>query len=228
MTMGWHMMLGFSPALFACYIWDGNHSFEMIRRSKECVINIPTTDLVNEAVGIGNCSGDKIDKFKKFRLTPVPAAKVSAPLIKECYANFECKLADGSLISKYGLFIWEVVKAHVAVSPKYPETLHYRGEGVFMVSGRSISLRKNSNHRIGPCIGGQNAKIKPLRVWGQGLDPLRRHPISPIAVAKLKLELGNIRYEVGEGLETISQRILLIFVLFQSPMHPVLDEMIYQ
>jgi len=35
-----------------------------------------------------------------------------------------------------------VVKAHVAVSPKYPETLHYRGEGVFMVSGRSISLRK--------------------------------------------------------------------------------------
>jgi flavin reductase (DIM6/NTAB) family NADH-FMN oxidoreductase RutF len=97
---------------------------------------------VNEAVGIGNCSGDKIDKFKKFRLTPVPAAKVSAPLIKECYANFECKLADGNLISKYGLFIWEVVKAHVAVSTKYPETLHYRGEGVFMVSGRSICLRK--------------------------------------------------------------------------------------
>ena len=142
MTIGWHMMMQFSPALFGCYVWDGNHSFEMIRRSKECVINLPTTDLVNEAVGIGNCSGDKIDKFKKFGLTPVPGAKISAPLIKECYANFECKLADGSLISKYGLFIWEVVKAHVATSPKYPATLHYRGEGVFMVSGRSISLRK--------------------------------------------------------------------------------------
>jgi len=49
MTMGWHMMLGFSPALFACYIWDGNHSFEMIRRSKECVINIPTTDATAKA-----------------------------------------------------------------------------------------------------------------------------------------------------------------------------------
>jgi flavin reductase (DIM6/NTAB) family NADH-FMN oxidoreductase RutF len=142
MTMGWHMMMQFSPALFGCYIWNGNHSFEMIRQSKECVINIPTTDLVNEAVGIGNCSGDRIDKFKKFGLTPVPAAKVSAPLIRECYANFECKLVDGSLISKYGLFIWEVVKAHVATSPKYPETLHYRGEGVFMVSGRSLRMRK--------------------------------------------------------------------------------------
>ena len=35
MTMGWHMMMQFSPALFGCYIWDGNHSFEMIRKSKE-------------------------------------------------------------------------------------------------------------------------------------------------------------------------------------------------
>jgi len=35
-------------------------------------------------------------------------------------------ICDGSQISKYGLFIWEVVKAHVLTSPKYPETFHYR------------------------------------------------------------------------------------------------------
>jgi len=51
-------------------------------------------------------------------------------------------LVDASQIPRHGLFIWEVVKAHVATSPKRPETLHYRGEGEFMVSGRSISLRK--------------------------------------------------------------------------------------
>jgi hypothetical protein len=33
MTMGWHMVLGFSPSLIGCYLWDENHSFEMIRRS---------------------------------------------------------------------------------------------------------------------------------------------------------------------------------------------------
>jgi flavin reductase (DIM6/NTAB) family NADH-FMN oxidoreductase RutF len=142
MTMGWHMMLEFSPALFGCCISDANHSFEMIRKAKECVVNVPTVELVNEVVDIGNCSGDRIDKFKKFGLTPVTASKVGAPLIKECYANFECKLAESKLISKYGLFIWEVVKAHVAISPKYPKTLHYRGEGIFMLSGQSINLRK--------------------------------------------------------------------------------------
>lgn len=40
MTMGWHMMLEFEPALFACYIWDENHSFKMVRESRECVINV--------------------------------------------------------------------------------------------------------------------------------------------------------------------------------------------
>ena len=69
------------------------------------------------------------------------ADQVKAPLIRECYANFECQLADACLIDKYNFFIWEVVKAHVATSPKHPETLHYLGGGEFMVSGKIISRR---------------------------------------------------------------------------------------
>jgi flavin reductase (DIM6/NTAB) family NADH-FMN oxidoreductase RutF len=136
------MMMEFTPALVACYIWSENHSFKMIRKAKECVINIPTLDLVNEVVGIGNSSGEKLDKFEKFGLTPVAAEKVEAPLIAQCYANFECQLAEARMVSRYGLFIWEVVKAHVATSPKNPQTLHYRGQGEFRVAGRTINLRK--------------------------------------------------------------------------------------
>ena len=54
-------------------------------------------------------------------------------------ANFECKLVDSSLIRKYSLFVLEVVKAHVATSPAYPRTMHYRGDGVFMISGANTS-----------------------------------------------------------------------------------------
>src|SRR5439155_19552022 len=145
MTMGWHMMLGFDPALFGCFIWDQNHSFSLIRKSKQCVINLPTYDLVNAILGVGNSHGPRVDKFKQFALTPLPASKVHAPLIAECYANFECRLIDTSLIAKYSLFIFEVIKAHVAASPpapRYPTTLHYRGDGVFMISGRSVSYRR--------------------------------------------------------------------------------------
>jgi flavin reductase (DIM6/NTAB) family NADH-FMN oxidoreductase RutF len=142
MTMGWHMMMEFTPALFGCLISTIDHSFEMIRKSKECVINVPTVDLADEVVGIGNSHGTRLDKFRKFGLTRVAAEEVGAPLIGECYASFECRLHDGSLIPKYNFFIWEVVKAHVAASPKYPKTLHYRGAGEFMVAGRAIDLRE--------------------------------------------------------------------------------------
>lgn len=139
MTMGWHMMLGFDRIGF--YVWEENHSFEMIRRSKQCVINVPTLAMIDTVVDIGNCSGRDLDKFERFGLTAAKASTVDAPLIADCHANFECELADGRQVGKHGLFIWDVVKAHVAVSPKNPRTVHYRGDGQFMVSGREISRR---------------------------------------------------------------------------------------
>ncbi|HXH81437.1 MAG TPA: flavin reductase family protein [Candidatus Tectomicrobia bacterium] len=142
MTMGWHMAMGFSPSLVGCYIWDENHSFSLIRRSRQRVINVPTLDLIDAIIGIGNCSGADTDKFATFGLTPVAASTVGAPLIAECHASFECRLAETSLIDRYNVFVFEVVKAHVAASPRYPTTVHYRGDGVFMVAGRSVSYRR--------------------------------------------------------------------------------------
>ena len=92
-------------------------------------------------VGIGNTSGRQIDKFAAFDLTAAEAHHVGAPLIRECHASFECRLYHDGLVDKYNFFIFEVVKAHVTAVPKHPETLHYTGEGVFMVSGKIISRR---------------------------------------------------------------------------------------
>ena len=135
MTMGWHMVIEFQPSLISCVISSANHSFELIRSSRQCVINVPTVDLASKVVKIGNCSGRDVDKFAEFDLTPTPATQVRAPLIAECYANFECELVDASQVKKYNMFIFEVVQAHVATLPKYPKTIHYRGDGEFMISG---------------------------------------------------------------------------------------------
>ena len=142
MAMGWHMILGDVPSLVGCFIWDQNYSRELIRRSRQCVINVPTDDMADAVIGVGNTHGPKPDKFETFGMTAVEAETVDAPMIAECYANFECKLVDASLIRKYSLFVFEVVKAHVAASPKYPRTMHYRGDGAFMVSGPTVSYRK--------------------------------------------------------------------------------------
>jgi flavin reductase (DIM6/NTAB) family NADH-FMN oxidoreductase RutF len=91
-------------------------------------------------VACGNTSGRRVDKFEAFRLTAVPAARVAAPLIAECYANLECKVVDARLAAKYNFFVLEVVKAWIDPSRKNPRTIHHRGRGVFAVDGRTIRL----------------------------------------------------------------------------------------
>jgi flavin reductase (DIM6/NTAB) family NADH-FMN oxidoreductase RutF len=142
MTMGWHTVLEFSPSLVGCVIASGNQSFDLIRKSRECVINLPTASLIDIVVGIGNTSGAEVDKFERFGLTAQPAAQVGAPLIAECHANFECRLVDAALVKKYNFFIFEVLQAHVALTPKYPEMLHYTGEGIFRLSKKVVNRRR--------------------------------------------------------------------------------------
>jgi flavin reductase (DIM6/NTAB) family NADH-FMN oxidoreductase RutF len=141
MTLGWHTVLDFSPSLVGLMISAGNHSFQMIRDSRECVINLPTTKLTDAVIGIGNTTGAETDKFAEFGLSVEEAAEVGAPAIRECHASFECRLHDDALVERYNFFIFEVVKARVAATPKHPQTLHYPGDGVFMVSGKIISRR---------------------------------------------------------------------------------------
>lgn len=140
MPMSWHMMIEFEPPLVGCVISDRNHSFRSLKATRECVINIPTVELAPQVVRCGNTSGRTVDKLRAFGLTPVPAARVRPPLIDECYANLECRVADTRLVSRYGLFILEVVKAWVDPAREHPRTLHHLGRGYFMVAGRTIHL----------------------------------------------------------------------------------------
>src|ERR1700748_3142537 len=80
MTMGWHTVMEFTPSLVGCVIAGGNHSFDLIRRSGECVINLPTADMIDLVVAIGNCSGADGDKFARFDIATVAATDVQAPL----------------------------------------------------------------------------------------------------------------------------------------------------
>lgn len=140
MTLSWQTMIEFEPPLVACVVSNRNHSFALLKASKECVINIPTQELARQVVAVGNTCGLEVDKFQAFGLTPKPAELVQAPLIAECYANLECRVADGRMVNKYNLFILEVLKAWIDPAQKDPRTLHHRGQGAFMVAGETIKL----------------------------------------------------------------------------------------
>ena len=140
MTMFWHTMIDFEPPIIACVVSNRDYTFNILKATRECVINIPTVELASQVVGCGNTSGRSVDKFKRFRLTPLPASRIKPPLIRECFASLECKVVDSSMSGKYNLFILEVVKAWINPGQKNPRTLHHRGRGYFMIAGKTIKL----------------------------------------------------------------------------------------
>jgi flavin reductase (DIM6/NTAB) family NADH-FMN oxidoreductase RutF len=140
MTLSWLTMMEFEPPLVGCVLSGRNYSFDALVKTKECVINIPTVDLARKVVKVGNSSGSKLDKFKAFGLTPLPASQVAPPLIEECYASLECRVADTRMVNKYNFFVLEVVKAWIDPAQKHPHTLHHEGCGSFRVAGEVIKL----------------------------------------------------------------------------------------
>ena len=139
MTISWTMVVDFTP-VFAITTGEWNHSFAALRKNRECVIAIPTVDMLDKVVGIGTCSGSDTDKFAKFKLTPVQGKVVRSPLIKECLANIECKVID--IVKKYNIVVLEAVAAWIDNTRKEKRTVHAVGDGTFIVDGRKIDRKK--------------------------------------------------------------------------------------
>jgi flavin reductase (DIM6/NTAB) family NADH-FMN oxidoreductase RutF len=138
MTMSWHTMLDFEPQLIGCVISNRDYTFNTLKATKECVIAIPTVEIAEKVVKVGNSSGRDTDKFKTFGLTAAAASRVKAPLIAECYANIECKIIDKAMANKYNFFVLEALKAWIDPAQKHPRTIHHMGKGVFGVDGKII------------------------------------------------------------------------------------------
>ena len=141
MALSWHTMMEFEPPLVGLVLSRANHSHGMLRASRECVINIPATGLLDAVVGCGNTSGRDTDKFTAFGLTRRPALRVAAPRIAECWANLECRVVDTRMVRSYDFFVVEVVAACLDRAAKDTRTLHHRGWGRFMHAGPTRSSR---------------------------------------------------------------------------------------
>ena len=145
MTISWTMVMDFTP-VFAITTGEWNHSYAALRKNRECVIAIPTVDMLDKVVGIGTCSGKDTDKFGKFKLTPVPGKVVKSPLIKECLANIECKVID--IVKKHNIVVLEAVAAWIDTTRKERRTVHAVGDGTFIVDGRKMDRRKMMASRL--------------------------------------------------------------------------------
>ena len=147
MTISWTGCLDFSQHFSIC-TGPWNHSFDVIMKTKECVLAIPPAGMSETVVRIGDISGTEIDKFKAFGLTGLKGKTVRAPLIKECMANIECRVTD--YVEEYGLIILEAL--HVWENPDVTDRrlIHAFADGTFSYDGERVSHRELMADKLPP------------------------------------------------------------------------------
>ncbi|MBO5478774.1 MAG: flavin reductase family protein [Clostridia bacterium] len=111
-TIAWTGVLNSEPPLVYVSIRPSRYSYNIIKETKEFVINIPDGDLVWQTDFCGTKSGKEIDKFKETKLTKEASSIVNAPSIAECPISIECKLKEIKPLGSHDMFIGEIVSVN--------------------------------------------------------------------------------------------------------------------
>ena len=145
LPLAWAMPTSRDPALVAISVGLNRYSHGLIKETDEFVINIPTVDIIQETLACGRTSGRDHDKFSETGLTPIPARKVKAPIVKECIAHLECKLHSKIKTGDHTIFVGEIVEAYAnegVFTDKYDvekaKMLYHLGGNIFATLDPSV------------------------------------------------------------------------------------------
>lgn len=108
-TVAWAGTICTNPPMLSISVRPERDSYEMIKSTKEFVVNLTTKDLVRACDYCGVTSGRDVDKFEKMKLTPIKLPNVSVPGIKESPVNIECRVKKIEELGSHTMFIADVV-----------------------------------------------------------------------------------------------------------------------
>ena len=122
LTVAWTGTVCTNPPMCYISVRPERHSYDIIRRTGEFVINLTTEELARATDWCGVRSGRDHDKFRETGLTPAPATVVKAPVIAEAPLSIECRVRQILPLGSHDLFLAEVV--NIQADSRYidPET----------------------------------------------------------------------------------------------------------
>lgn len=149
LTVAWTGTVCSDPAMCYISVRPERHSYDIIKRNGEFVINLTTEELARATDWCGVRSGRDYDKFAEMGLTPVPATVVKAPIIAEAPVSIECRVSNIVPLGSHDMFVAEVV--NVVVDERYinAETGKFEMERAGLIAylhGEYFTLGKAIGH----------------------------------------------------------------------------------
>lgn len=122
LTVAWTGTVCTDPPMCYISVRPERHSYEILRRTGEFVINLTTRDLACAVDWCGVRSGRDYDKFRETGLTPAPALHVAAPIVEQSPVNIECRVRQIIPLGTHDMFLAEVVGVQVDAALLDPAT----------------------------------------------------------------------------------------------------------
>lgn len=150
---GWCTVLDYTPARVLVILDKQGYSHQLIKKSGEFVMMLPSKAMAKLVLQVGACTGSAVDKFAAFDIPILPAKTVVAPLINGCLAFLECKLIDEPHNQDtYDLYIGEVTCAWADprvfsngrwhIKDESLRSIHYQAGGQFFAIEDSFQVEE--------------------------------------------------------------------------------------
>lgn len=147
-TIAWTGTICSDPALCYISVRPERHSYDIIKRNGEFVINLVNKDLAPIADWCGVKSGKKFNKFLETGLTPLRGTKVKAPVIHEAPVNIECKVKEVLPLGSHDMFIAEVVAVHAKEN-----LFNYKTDALELQRANLVTYSHGHYYDLGKILG---------------------------------------------------------------------------
>lgn len=138
-TVAWTGIMNTDPAMVYISVRPTRYSYNIIKESREFVINLTTENLAYATDWCGVKTGAQVDKFKEMNLTKEPAKFVKCPMIKESPVSVECKVKEIKELGTHHMFVAEVLG--INADEKYIDE-----KGAFDISKCDLIAYSNGNY----------------------------------------------------------------------------------
>ncbi len=148
LTISWVGTICTNPPMCYISVRPERHSYEIIKKNREFVINLTNEDMAFATDWCGVKSGKDFNKFEEMKLTPEKGEKVNAPIVKESPICIECKVKEIIPLGSHDMFIAEVVNVQADVKYIDPETDTFK-----LAEAKLIAYSHGHYYKLGEEIG---------------------------------------------------------------------------
>lgn len=112
MAAGWHTYISIEPPIYGVAIGKERYTHSLVKESNSFAINFLPYEKAEIIMRVGSISGREQNKFEALGLPFDEGITISAPILKDAYIAYECKVIDQNTYGDHDWIVGEITECY--------------------------------------------------------------------------------------------------------------------